>query len=410
MQRGTNLGRLGGFNQAVVLEAVRHHSDGISRVELAEATGLSPQTISNVARRLIEGGWIRESGTVISGPGKPRTILELIPDRYVTLGVHVDPGQVAFTLVDLNGNVLAKKMFRPDEDLDPEGTVDLIAAQAEALLQASGYEKSSVLGLGVAVPGPIDLERGSALHPPLMEGWDEVDLVEPLVEKLGLEVILSKDTVATASAEQWLGTGADARDFICVYVGVGVGVGLVLGGQIMQGQTGNTGELGHMSTGQVCDRPCAVCGRHDCLAINLNYETIVARGKAAGLDLPEVDGVSVPEKLAATEQVFELAREGNAAARTIALELAEQVARTVGNVTSLVDVDQVVICGPVWEAVKDFAEAPVAQTLENSFHGTLDRLITVRTSELGPGVCAVGAACVVLDELVSPKTSGLLLL
>ncbi|WP_291278263.1 helix-turn-helix domain-containing protein, partial [Galactobacter sp.] len=79
MQRGTNLGRLGGFNQAVVLEAVRHHPDGISRVELAEVTGLSPQTISNVARRLIEGGWIRESGTVISGPGKPRTILELIP-------------------------------------------------------------------------------------------------------------------------------------------------------------------------------------------------------------------------------------------------------------------------------------------------------------------------------------------
>ncbi|MGO3153373.1 MAG: ROK family transcriptional regulator [Galactobacter sp.] len=410
MQRGTNLGRLGGFNQAVVLEAVRHHPDGISRVELAEVTGLSPQTISNVARRLIEGGWIRESGTVISGPGKPRTILELIPDRYVTLGVHVDPGQVAFTLVDLRGSVLAKKMFRPDEDLGPEATVDLVADQAEALLEASGYEKSSVLGLGVAVPGPIDLERGSALHPPLMDGWGDVDLVDPLAQKLGLEVILSKDTVATASAEQWLGTGVGARDFICVYVGVGVGVGLVLGGQIMQGQTGNTGELGHLSTGECRDRECAVCGRNDCLAVNLNYETIVARGKAAGLDLPDVSESSVPEKLAAAERVFELGRAGDPAARTIALELAELVARAVGNVASLVDVDQVVVCGPVWEAVKDFAEGPVAEIVAGSFHGSLARPVTVRTSELGPGVCAVGAACVVLDELVSPKTSGLLLL
>ena len=42
-----------------------------------------------------------------------------------------------------------------------------------------------------------------------------------------------------------------------------------------------------------------MCGRNDCLAVNLNYETIVARGKAAGLDLPDVSESSVPEKLAA---------------------------------------------------------------------------------------------------------------
>jgi predicted NBD/HSP70 family sugar kinase len=410
MQRGTNLGRLGGFNQAVVLEAVRHHSDGISRVELAEATGLSPQTISNVARRLIEGGWIRETGTVISGPGKPRTILELIPDRYVTLGLHIDPAQLAFSLVDLNGEQLAKKLISSANGRTPEEAVETIANEAKALLDECGYPIDKVLGLGVAAPGPIDLETGRVLSPPLMSGWGDVDIVEPLATRLGLEVILSKDTVATASAEQWLGAGTSVRDFVCVYVGVGVGIGLVLDGLIMQGQTGNTGELGHLSTGVEAPTACPVCGRKDCLAANVNYETIITRGKAAGLDLQVTDEDSVGDKLAAAARVFELAKEGDAAAQTITLQLSEMVARAVGAVASLVDVDHVIVCGPVWEAVKDFAYEPVSETIAASFHGTLSRPVTVRSSEQGAGICAVGAACVVLYELVSPKTSGLLLL
>lgn len=66
------------FNQAMVLAAVRAKDEGVSRVELAETTGLSAQTISNVVRRLINDGWIRESGRVIRGPGKPRTTLQLV--------------------------------------------------------------------------------------------------------------------------------------------------------------------------------------------------------------------------------------------------------------------------------------------------------------------------------------------
>lgn len=409
MQRGTNLGRLGGFNQAVVLEAIRFHPDGISRVELAEATGLSPQTISNVARRLLDGGWIRESGTIISGPGKPRTILELIPDRYVTVGVHVDPSQMMSVLVDLNGKVLNKRFVITEETASAEETVNIIGDEVEALIEESGYEHSDVLGLGVAAPGPVDLAKGTVVNPPLLNGWDEVNLVDPLTERLNLEVVLSKDTVAATSAEQWLGQGAGLRDFLCVYVGVGVGIGLVLDGSVMQGQTGNTGELGHVNTGCVRDRECPVCGRNDCLAINLNYATIVDRARAAGVELPGGPDSSASNQLRAAQQFFELAKNGDPAAQEIGLDLADMVARSVGQVASLLDVDQVVVCGPVWNNLREFAEKPVSDVISTSFHGTLPRPMTVKSSDLGSWTGSIGAACVVLDELVSPKTSGLLL-
>ncbi len=76
-RRGANLPSLGGFNRTVVLDAVRRSRDGLSRVELAARTGLSPQTVSNVTRFLIDAGMIVESGTVVAGRGKPRTILRL---------------------------------------------------------------------------------------------------------------------------------------------------------------------------------------------------------------------------------------------------------------------------------------------------------------------------------------------
>jgi CRP-like cAMP-binding protein len=87
VRRGTNLLAVGGFNQAVILDRIRRSPQGMSRVELAETTGLSAQTISNVSRRLLESGLIREGEKKNVGPGKPRTILHLDPTGMYAVGV-----------------------------------------------------------------------------------------------------------------------------------------------------------------------------------------------------------------------------------------------------------------------------------------------------------------------------------
>lgn len=101
IRRGTNLPRMGDFNESVVLDAIRRHPAGLSRVELAQATGLSAQTVSNITRRLLDRGVARESGKHNTGSGKPRTLLEIVPTSRYAVGVHLDPAVITCVLVDL---------------------------------------------------------------------------------------------------------------------------------------------------------------------------------------------------------------------------------------------------------------------------------------------------------------------
>lgn len=92
IRRGASPPRLGGFNESVVLDAIRRHPAGLSRDELAGATGLSAQTITNIARRLLDRGIARETGKPHSiGNGKPRALLRIVPGARYAIGVHLDP-------------------------------------------------------------------------------------------------------------------------------------------------------------------------------------------------------------------------------------------------------------------------------------------------------------------------------
>ena len=151
-RRGTNLPRMGDFNQSVVLEAIRRSVTGLSRIELAEVTGLSAQTVTNITRRLIELGLIVEAGRTISGPGKPRTILRLNPSRRFAVGVHLDPAVLTLVLLDLAGDVVAQTRLRT-----PTGSAKQIIAaiteRVEGLVSDSGVDRTLIAGMGIASPG-----------------------------------------------------------------------------------------------------------------------------------------------------------------------------------------------------------------------------------------------------------------
>jgi DNA-binding Lrp family transcriptional regulator len=151
VRRGTNLPAVAGFNQTVVLDAIRRSVNGMSRVELVGATGLSAQTVSNVSRRLLNQGVIREAGKQIDGPGKPRTILQIEPRGGYAIGVHMDPAVITCVLLDLEGSVVAHSRMRTPPSGDANETVAKTVLAVEALIATSTVERERVLGLGVAV-------------------------------------------------------------------------------------------------------------------------------------------------------------------------------------------------------------------------------------------------------------------
>src|SRR5699024_2133038 len=186
-RRGTNLPRVAGYNQVLVLDLIRR-SPGVSRSELAERTGLTMQTLSNICQRLVADGLIREAGRVRAGMGAPRIVYEVDPTGRYAIGLHIDPARLSFVLLDLGGEIARSSTVPTPEESGPAGILDLIEENVRALATAAEVAPERIAAVGVATPGPIDVTHGTVIDPPLLPGWGHVHLREELERRLELTV------------------------------------------------------------------------------------------------------------------------------------------------------------------------------------------------------------------------------
>ncbi|WP_240694839.1 ROK family transcriptional regulator [Cryobacterium sp. SO1] len=405
MRRGSNLHALGGFNQTVVLDTIRRTPAGLSRVEIAEQTGLSAQTVSNVSRRLLDAGVIREAGIRNLGVGKPRTILQLDPSGHYAIGVHIDPAVITYVLLNIEGHVLAHATTRTPSAADPGVVITEMRDSVEAIIASAGIERQRVLGVGIASPGPIDMNLGVVLDPPLLSNWHGVALRDELERATGFFVLLEKDVTAAAVGELWKSTGADYDDFLFFYYGTGVGVGLVLGREVVRGPTKNAGDAGHIVVDPA--GPQCRCGRRGCLGDAISPVTIVNSAVERGLiqvpgETPHTSAID-----AGFSQVAVLAHAGNPAAIELLDEVARYMAEAIVTIVNLLDLNRVVFGGPYWERVADLLLDRVPAVINGSTALVTLRPVTVTGSTIGADVAAVGAACLVLDATLSPRSATL---
>lgn len=406
MRRGTNLPRMGDFNQSVILEAIRQSGTGLSRTELVGATRLSAQTVTNITRRLLADGLIAEAGRTINGPGKPRVTLRMIAESRYSIGVHLDPAVMTFVLLDLTGAVVRRVTTRTPA-VDPRRIVDAMAATIGSLIDASGVDRSLIAGVGVAAPGPLDAERGTVIDPPKLPGWHRMPLRAVLADATGFDVTLEKDTTAAAVGELWTGHGPPDDSFVLIYLGTGVGAALARDGEVVRGSSRNLGEVGHIIVDP--DGPACTCGYRGCVEVVCTPQAIVEQAEAAGVfpddrELNDAEAVDIR-----FTQLCERAASGDAAAQRVLRQAAAHMAVLVAALTNMLDVDRVVLGGPSWSRLAPVYLQELPARLERLSATRAVHTLPVDGSVVGDDVGAVGAACVVLDSVLSPRTSDLLL-
>ena len=405
MRSGTNLPAVGNYNQVVILEAIRRAADGISRVEVAERTGLSAQTATNVCRRLIMDGLIHETGTRISGVGKPRRILELRADGRFAVGIHLDPSVLTVVLLDLSGTVVADRSVPTAADDPVNEIVDRIVSAVEGIIEESGVARDRILGAGTAAPGPIDLANGTMLNPPLLVEWHRVPVRDMLAARLNLPVLLEKDVTAAAVAETWAGVASD--NFAFFYYGTGVGVGFALQNDVVRGSSGNAGEVGDLVIGGTGPGH-PVAGRRR-LGEAIMPRNVVDRAIAHGA----LEAVETPLDTAAVQRAFVAlagrADDGLTAALAIVDEIAADIAEGLVAIVDLLDVDRVVFGGPFWHPLSTLLLERIPPLVSQSRFLVLPHPITFQEATVGQDVAATGAACLVLDHALSPRPSTMLI-
>lgn len=390
IRRGTNLPRMGDFNESVVLDAIRRHPAGLSRVELAQATGLSAQTVSNITRRLLDRGVARESGKHNTGSGKPRTLLEIVPTSRYAVGVHLDPAVITCVLVDLLGTVVAQRSQRTPSGGDTDGITADMAASVSALIAEAGIDSGRVLGLGIAAPGPIDASVGWVMDPPELPGWGRYPLRERLSEATGLPALLDKDVTAAVVAERWAGAATDSRNLLFFYLGTGSGMGLVVEDTVLRGVSGNAGEVGGLGAG------CST-------------RTLVDEAIALGVLGAEYTVLDPADAQRGVKRLAELAAGGEAQADGIIERLALRIGRGVCAAATLLDVDTVVFGGPTWQLLADRLRTTIEPMVARSPFVRATHPTAVVSTTLGENVAAVGAASLVLDQALSAQPRSLLL-
>ncbi|MFD4321556.1 ROK family protein [Streptomyces sp. NPDC058548] len=263
-------------NAALVLDLLRTAGEtGISRLELAERTRLTPQAVSKITARLRSEGLATEAGHRASTGGKPRTVLRLVPTAGYAVGVHLDRDELTTLLTDLAGAVVARRTRALDLGAGAGPVLDAVTEEVRGL-SAGSSEFAPVLGVGVAMPGPLDHRAGVPGRVTGFPEWEGHPVREELARRLGLPVVLDKDTNAAA-----LGLAvrpAAPGSFAYVHLGTGLGAGLVLGGAPLRGDRTGAGELGHQTV-QLDGPPCG-CGGRGCLEVLCL--AAVARGDDAG--------------------------------------------------------------------------------------------------------------------------------
>lgn len=412
MPRGANLPAIAAFNDTVVLDAVRRSVGGLSRVELVGSTGLSAQTVSNVSRRLIDQGLIREGGKRIDGPGKPRTILQLEPTGSYAVGVHLDPTVITCVLLDLDGEVVADVRRHSPASGDAMRTLDIVVEAIGTVLTDSGVDRAKVSGLGVAAPGPIDTETGVVVRPPLIPGWNDFHLRDELTAATGLSALVAKDVTAAAVAERWRDPAGASRDYVFVYYGTGVGVGMVLDGEVYTGASHNAGDVGHAIVdpgGALC-----ACGRRGCYGESVRPYRLVMQAIWAGAlsapgGEPVADGIELGLDVDTIDALFTELTDAAAAGDETAVGILDRSIRNtayyLSNLAALLDIDRVVFGGPSWSRLEPFYLERLPGWMREFDIDILTHPVLLESSAVGADVAAVGAACLVLDATFSPRGS-----
>ncbi|MEV6421218.1 ROK family transcriptional regulator [Streptomyces sp. NPDC051662] len=390
--RAFNQLALGSYNEKLVIENIRE-AGALSRVEIAEQTGLTPQAVSRITRNLLTAGLLAEDGRQSAGAGKPRVPLRLRPDAASAIGVHLDPEMISVVAVDLCGGILDRRQMRLFERRDPDWCLEHMTRLALESAAVARQVSHDLLGVGVAVPGPVDARAGIVLDPPLFDGWEQVELKAELVERLGTAVIVEKDATAAAIGERWLGAADRAGDFVYLYLGAGAGSGAFLNGDVYRGTTGNAGEMGELCairTGSLTDEggPRMVA---ECAPIS----AVVDQARAAGLMVPQGDG--------AYDWVCEAAARGDDRAVTVLENVAGTVALGAVGIIDLLDVELLVVGGPaVLPSVADLYLGRIAAAV-NRFP-VARRVRDVHVAQSRPNqAAAVGAASSVFHSAFTPR-------
>lgn len=230
------------INRRLVLDCLRRQ-DEISRIDLVGQTGLSPAAISGVVSELKDEGFVVEGKSGKSSGGRKPILLSINFGFRVSIGVKLMHDRIDAILTDLSTAPLGAVSVAV-KNTSPQEMVRAIVEATHQLLPKPKDRAERLLGIGIAMPGFIDADRGICLDAVRL-GWQDVPIGAQVALATGKPVWIENDVNAYAIAQNLFGLSRHSRSSLVIILGTGVGAALVIGGQIHRGGRFMAGEIGY---------------------------------------------------------------------------------------------------------------------------------------------------------------------
>jgi len=263
------------INQFNILNTIRWKKS-ISRIELAQVTGQSRASVTNITARLIDANLVYEKETKDSNQrGRKRVMLALNPDAAYVAGVKVSAYMISCAVTDMQADIRSSVDMPVQTSNKPvEWVADLIESGILQCIKQAGLTPEMISGIGTGIPGLIDRKKGIN-HWTLFYQKDNIPLRELVQSRFDMPVWVENDANTVALAHQWFGHGRGIDNFLTVTIEDGVGMGIVVNGQLCSGEKGMAGEFGHvvMKPG---GNPCR-CGKKGCLESYVSNFSVISQ-------------------------------------------------------------------------------------------------------------------------------------
>ena len=385
------------YNRAAVWEVVRARSP-ISLSDLALQVPLSRVTLSSITREMVQVGLLTRCGVASSSGGRPSALFCYLPSARFAVGVTMFDRQITAVLTDLEG-IPVRVLQAPWNESNPES---LLAAMTDAVQNLTAdIPRRRVLGVGVGLPGIIDVPSGRVLLCVSM-GWfgRPIEARKILENALGLPVHVANRSRIAALGELRAGVGKGSKSLLYMFIGRGVILGIAFEDGIYTGATSTAGEIGHSTFDP--NGPLCRCGNHGCLELYTSENALLANAIARA----RVDTTSQLREIAqgnlqalTLDALIRCARRGDPASLAAFEEVGNHLGIALAAALNMFNPEILVIGGPVGCRSGGLLLDPTRREIERRTLAMTLSAVKIVSGEQDQEIAAIGAANLALDAL-----------
>ena len=304
--------------------------------------------------------------------------------RKFIIGIDLGGTNLKIALLDLKYRIKNKNVLRTQEFIQKESLILAIVDSINNIIESNKLKRTSILGIGLGLPGPIDTWRGIVHFFPNIPGWKEVNLKRILEKRLRLPVFVDNDAKLMCLAEHKLGAAKGSDNAVCLTLGTGVGGGIIINGGLYRGSSNAAGEIGHVPLNE--RGPRCNCGGYGCLEAYIGNNRILARGR------------KLFKRDISLEELSYKALKQNRKAKTLWKTFAQRLGVALVGTINLLNPDCIVIGGGVAEAGRLLFDNVRKVILKRAMSVQAGQ-VKIFKAKLGNDAGLIGAAILVRESL-----------